>query len=203
MNRHLLFSFLRKFYIQLFVITLLPLIACRQPSEQAAQPIEQSPASVTTTPTAAATVHPTPTFVDGQSIEFETVVIDGCKVEKGEVQLFLITTREEIAIIEDQVNQATQQQLQNIDFNEYIVLALLRGLKPSNNYQTLIEHIVQQEHRLTIYAQFWEPSPYWSSTSAETSPCHLVKVARQDILDLSQVELVLQAIPLTPTPPAN
>lgn len=185
---------------------LLAITACQSgratPTLQPSETV-QLQSSVITTPTATATVHPTPTFVDGQSIEFETVIIDGCKLEKEEVQIFLITSSEETAAVEAQVNQATWQQLQNIDFNEYVVLALLRGLKPSNNYQTLIDRIVQQAHRLTIYAQFWEPSPQWESTTAETSPCHLVKVARQSILDLSEVELVLQAFPLTPTPPAN
>jgi PrcB C-terminal len=190
----------REFYSRLFTLILLPLVACQWPGEQATQPTKPPSAApnvqFTSTP-------PVLTSVVGNSLEFETVVLDGCGLEKDEVELLFLTSSADIASIQNQVSPVTLQQLQNVNFDEDVVIVLLRGLKPSNNYQTVIDRIVQQNHQLIIYAQFWEPNPQWESTTAETSPCHLVKVARQLIADLSQVELTLQAIPMTPTPPAK
>lgn len=198
----------RKFYSRLFMIIFLPLVACQWLGEQATQPTEPPTTLSTAPPTIELNAQPTPTpsvltSTVENSLEFETVVLDGCKLEKDEVELLFLTSSEQIASIQDQVSSATLQQLQNINFDEDVVIALLRGLKPSNNYQTVIERIVQQDHQLIIHAQFWEPNPQWESTTAETSPCHLVKVARRHILDLSQVELTVQSIPITPTPPAK
>jgi len=169
----------------------LPLAACQLPSRPTAQPT------------------PPPTPLASNSLAFETVARNesGVNIRADQMndqpQLFLLTAPNEIARIQNQVNPETLRQLRNVNFDEYVVIALLRGRKPSNNYQTVIERIEQMDHQLIIHAQFWEPSPQWASTGAETSPYHLVTVARQRISDLSQVELTLHSIPLTPTPPAN
>jgi hypothetical protein len=53
-----------------------------------------------------------------------------------------------------------------------------------------------------IYAQFWEPSPYYGYTGAATSPYHVIKV-RRDGGVIQETELVLQSQVITPTPPSR
>ena len=151
----------------------------------------------------------TPTPIEGGSLAFETVALNesGTNIDvnhmRDEIQLLLLLSSDDITFIQDQVNPETLLQLHNINFNEYVVIALFRGRKPSDNYQTMIERIFQKEDELAIQAQFWEPNPQWMSADAITSPYHLVKVARRHIPDLSKVKLTLHSIPITPTPPAR
>jgi hypothetical protein len=150
----------------------------------------------------------TPSTNGEVEIPFETVAlnegganIDAHAMREGS-RLLLLTSSEQLAGIQDQVNPETWADLQQTDFQQYVVVALFRGLKPSTNYQTVIERIARQGNRLIVYAQFWEPNPAYASAAAETSPYHLVKIDRRQV-PVSSVELVLQSYVLTPTPPAK
>ncbi|BAM01517.1 protease complex subunit PrcB family protein [Caldilinea aerophila] len=138
-------------------------------------------------------------------IPFETIALDeiGVNVELGLIpQLILLTSSDDAAKIKDWVKAEVYTQLESLDFEQYAIVALFRGRKPSTNYQTVIERIERQGNRLIVYAQFWEPNPAWASATTETSPYHLVKIDRRQV-PVSSVELVLQAHMLTPTPPAR
>jgi hypothetical protein len=138
-------------------------------------------------------------------IPFETIALDeiGVNVELGLIpQLILLTSSDDAAKIKDWVKAEVYTQLESLDFEQYAIVALFRGRKPSTNYQTVIERIERQGNRLIVYAQFWEPNPAWESATTETSPYHLVKIDRCQV-PVSSVELVLQAHMLTPTPPAR
>ena len=141
-------------------------------------------------------------------IPFETVAlnegganIDAHAMREGS-QLLLLTSSEQLAGIQEQVNPQTLADVQQVDFQQYAVIALFRGTKPSTNYQTVIERIAKEDDRMIIYAQFWEPNPAWESATAETRPYHIVKIGRRQV-PVSSVELVLQSYVLTPTPPAK
>ena len=116
--------------------------------------------------------------------------------------MLLLTSPNQLVRFQDQVNPETRTDLQQVDFQQYAVVALLRGRKPSTNSQTVIERITRQDDRLTVYAQFWEPNPAYASAAAETSPYHLVKIDSAQ-LPAQPVELVLQPYGLTPTPPVQ
>ena len=141
-------------------------------------------------------------------IPFETVALNenGANIDAHAMQegprLLLLTSPEQLAGIQDQVNPETWAALQQTDFQQYAIVALFRGRKPSTNYQTVIERIERQGNRLIVYAQFWEPNPAWASATTETSPYHLVKIDRRQV-PVSSVELVLQSYVVTPTPPAR
>jgi hypothetical protein len=142
----------------------------------------------------------------GVAISFETIEVSegGGVVEKLEPftgpRLLLLTESDEIVDLEHNISPQAYAGLQQVDFQQFVVIALFRGRKPYSKYQTVIEQVWRQDDRLLVYAQFWEPSPFYGSAPAETSPYHLVKVARHD-LPSGQPELVLVPIPLTPTPP--
>lgn len=119
-----------------------------------------------------------------------------------ETQLLLLTTPEQVHSLKTMVNSEDFAQLQQVDFTADAVIALFRGWRGSHNYQTIIEQITQEKEHLRVHAQFWEPSPYWASAEEITYPYHLVKIHKGD-LPSRQVELELEPVTITPTPPAN
>jgi hypothetical protein len=138
-------------------------------------------------------------------IPFETVALDEIGVIAGlggEPQLILLTSRDDAASIKDWVKPEVYTQLESLNFEQYAVLALFRGLQGSHNYLTIIERITRQDNRLIVYAQFWWPGSAYASAAAMTSPYHLVKLNKRQIPG-SPLELALQAHIVTPTPPAK
>jgi len=138
-------------------------------------------------------------------LPFETVAQDEWGVNDemdAEPQLVLLTTADDLTNIKDLVNEEDFANLQQVDFQDYFVVALFRGWRPSSNYQTIIERITRRNDALTVEAQFWEPSPKWASAAAITSPYHIVKIAK-DGLEPAQLELTLNTYTITPTPPAD
>lgn len=141
-------------------------------------------------------------------VPFETIV----QTEEGPVtddltpridaQLLLLTSPDQLGAIEGRVSPEALAALQQVDFQQYSVVALFRGRMPTYNYQTIIERITTNDSRVAVYAQFWSPSPWYASAAAETSPYHLVKVEKRR-LPAGFPEIVLQSYPLTPTPPAE
>jgi len=144
---------------------------------------------------------PTPPPVT--DLPFETVAQDewGVNDEMGaEPQLMVLTTLDDLTKVKDLVSEEDFANLQQIDLQDYFVVALFRGWRPSSNYQTIIERITRRNDTLTVEAQFWEPGAI--ASEGETSPYHVVKIAK-DGLEPAQLELTLQAYTITPTPPAN
>jgi hypothetical protein len=142
----------------------------------------------------------------GVEIPFETIEVSegGGGVETLEPvagpRLLLLMAPDEVVELESNISSQAYAELRQVDFQQFVVIALLRGRKPYTNFQTVIEQVWRQDNRLLVYAQFWEPSPFYGSAPVVTSPYHLIKVARYD-LPSGQPELVLVPIPLTPTPP--
>ena len=64
---------------------------------------------------------------------FETVAINesGANIDatstKVETQLLLLTSAEEVALIQAQINPESLRKLQTVNFEEYVVIALLRA----------------------------------------------------------------------------
>lgn len=192
---------LRKSAVRLFTIIFLPLVACQSPGGQARQPTELPTPVLTAPPTAA----PTPTPIEDDFVEFETIELSeggvNVNLENNNAELLLLTSSQDVSLLQGRVHPETVLEVQNINFDKYAVIVLFRGLKPSYNYQTVIERITQQDGQLTVSAQFWEPSPQWASAAALTSPYHIVKFLRSDLQN-DHPELVLQTVSITPTPPA-
>lgn len=193
----------RKFTVRLFSIIFLPLVACQLPGGQAVQPTEL-PTPAPTTPSMA---EPSPTSIEGDSVEFETVSLNlsGSNIDfhyvKSDTQLFFLTSLNDISLIQNEVTSETLQSLQSVDFKMDLVVVLFRGTKPSLNYETIMESILQEDRKLIVNAQFWEPGGR-PSGEAMTYPYHIVKVSRSYFTS-ALPELVLRIISVTPTPPAQ
>jgi len=134
-------------------------------------------------------------------IPFETVARDeyGGSPDFYQPELLLLTSLDEATPWKDRVEPSLWGELQQVDFDRYAVIAVFRGFAPSSNYPVTIQRISRQANRLIVQVLFWYPNPYWASTGG-TLPYHLVQV-RKDDLPPGTIELVFQAILLTPVSP--
>lgn len=135
---------------------------------------------------------------DGEhSILFETIALEewGGGYESKDPHAFLLIDPADIAEIADFVKPEHLEQLHQVDFAQNAVIAVFRGIQPSSNYKIVIERINTQDALLTIHAQFWEPAPNQGGAAQETSPYHLVSVAKDRIGPLpTDVKLVSNVI---------
>jgi hypothetical protein len=119
-----------------------------------------------------------------------------------QTRLVLVTSRDGTAQLEGMVSPEAMDQLARLDFGRYFAIALFRGRQASSGYDTIIERVARQGDEVVVYAQFWEPSPYYAVTDEATSPYHMIKVRRDDGV-IQETELVLQSRTVTPTPPSR
>ena len=149
---------------------------------------------------------PSPTVPVETELFFETVELNdrhGNTMEwygGHEPRVILVTAPQEIDRVEGLIRHETLDQLAQVDFERYFVVAVFRGRKATSGYPTIVEHVTRQGDQIIVYVQFWEPSPYYAVFEAETSPYHLVKV-RQDNGVSQETETRLQSRQVTPTPP--
>jgi len=141
-------------------------------------------------------------------ISFETLSLnetgDGVNVTlvTEETQLLFVTSLDQVAALQQMVSAEDFVQLQQVDFQIEVVVALFCGVQGSSNSQTMIKEIKREDGRLVIQAEFWSPSPSYTSTAALTYPYHLVTIAKVN-LPVQEVEFTLERVMLTPTPPGK
>ncbi len=114
------------------------------------------------------------------------------------MRLQLLTSNEQTQGFETLVTPQALADLRRVDFERYIVVALLQGVQTGTNYQTVIEGITRQNNRLIAHTQVSEPSSQNAVTATYNSSYHLVRIERRHIPSQDLV-LVLQAQMLTPT----
>jgi hypothetical protein len=140
-------------------------------------------------------------------LAFETIEQDDSHsaaegLGSAESHAIIIAARDEIPELRGLVSQRALDQVENTDFQEYFVVALFRGRRATGGYSTIIQRVTKKEDTIVIYAQFWEPAPYYEVINAATAPYHLIKVNRYDGVD-PQTKLVVHSEVVTPTPPSR
>jgi hypothetical protein len=116
------------------------------------------------------------------AIPFETLILEewgGFPYYQGqEPQLILLTTPEEVDRLADKVSSEVLEQIRRVNFTDYAVLALFRGLQTTSNYETVIERIVRQNNLLLVFARFRDPE---GGAAVSTSPFHIIKLLKEEI----------------------
>lgn len=140
-------------------------------------------------------------------LSFETIERnDNYSAEEGygglEPCVVLVISQDEIERLEGLVSQEALDQLAELDFGQYLVIAVFRSRQATSGYDTVIKRVARQGDKIVVYVQFWEPSPHWEIQSAETSPYHLIRVRQDDGMS-HEIKLVLQSQLVTPTPPSH
>lgn len=139
-------------------------------------------------------------------LSFETIEQnDTYSPEEGyggaEPHIVLVTTRQEIDRLKDLISQVALNQLTELNFEQYFVIAVFRGRQGSSGYDTIIKRVVKQDNKIVVHVELWEPGPHYVVIDIETSPYHLIKVRRDDGVS-QEAELVFQSQIITPTPPS-
>lgn len=119
--------------------------------------------------------------------------------------LQLINSQSAVGLLERMLPLETIAALRAVDYDEYFVLVLLRGMQISTGFDSFIERIGYQDGALNVYAQFWGPSPDTPVEAAWVYPYHIVRVRRADLggdAAGARLNLVLQPYFVTPTPTA-
>ena len=139
----------------------------------------------------------------GQEVAFATLAQDTFGSNVTDIlqpQLFWIGSRPDAERIRNLISPESYDRLTGLDFNREAAIAAFRGREPTTGYDILIQRVLQQDGRLVVYAQLWEPSPVWEVQTVGTSSYHIVKISRPQSLTAAP-ELVLQGQVVTPTPP--
>lgn len=95
-------------------------------------------------------------------------------------QLYKIESVEDIEPLVGLLPTATIDHLRNMDYNAYMVFALLRGKRGEGSRETFIERISISED-FNVYAQFRVPAVGSAVTQGESFPYHVVKVRLADM----------------------
>jgi len=137
-------------------------------------------------------------------LSFETIEqSDYSDYSTLESHIVLVASQDDIDQMAGLIDQVALDQLAKLDFQQYFAIAVFRGLQASSGYDVIIERLVRRNDAITVYAKFWEPSPYWEVLDTETSPYHLVKVHKDGDVVSQEIELVLQSPVVTPTSPSR
>ena len=126
--------------------------------------------------------YPVEVKVNEEILSFETISLEGYGIavdsKDTAPKLFLLMEPEDIAWIEGLITPQDWQTLQQLDFEEYVVIGLFRGARPSSNYDTVITRLSRYyQETLIVEAKFYVPV-LQSSFAVVTSPYHLIKVSK-------------------------
>jgi hypothetical protein len=131
----------------LFVVSLV-LVACGQPAvDLPFQSIEQRPASGT-----------------------------GVRYEDHQPGVIVISAADEVDKLEGLITPESLAQLQALDYQKHLAMAVFQGWKPTDGFDIQVERITRAGDQVSIIAQAKERQPDLKRNDVVTSPYHLVVV---------------------------
>lgn len=98
-----------------------------------------------------------------------------------EPKLVIITETGGISALENNVSPISQERLNNLDFGQYLAVAVFQGFKPTTEYGVEIKRIVRSGNIITFNAHFTKRDPNLQAGDITTSPYHLVKIQKADL----------------------
>jgi len=126
-----------------------------------------------------------------ETIEMAEIPGTGYEYPGKERALVIVTKREDVALLGDNVSKQSLSIIDSVNFSDYFVITVFQGIKGTTSYGVEIQRIFKQENVITIYAHFTERDPSVSAGALMTSPYHIVKIPRQGLI--GQIDFVLSA----------
>ncbi|MGQ9482320.1 MAG: protease complex subunit PrcB family protein, partial [Chloroflexus sp.] len=118
-----------------------------------------------------------------QELPFESIAQrDIINYREESPHLFIVANDEDIGTLSRNVlaeDPTLAEQLSQLDYDLTFAVLVLQGQKGSTGYTVNIKQVVRQGNRVTIKAEFVEPSPGAFIKPAFTSPYHLVAVSKE------------------------
>lgn len=120
------------------------------------------------------------------SLPFETIEkIDdpgtGINYQNMDPKLDILISGDDIAEVLEFVSFDSQVVLQELDYDQYIVVAVFQGRKGELGYGVEIQKVTRQGNRIVVHVHFTEHDPNSVSLLMESSPYHLVKLSRDGL----------------------
>ncbi|HEX7974069.1 MAG TPA: protease complex subunit PrcB family protein [Anaerolineales bacterium] len=93
-------------------------------------------------------------------------------------RMFVIATKNAGLDLRNYFSEASQDQLQNSDYNSYYFIAVFQGYQSTGGYGVNILRIVRENNDITVQTNFLIPQPDTVTTTVITSPYELVKIRK-------------------------
>jgi hypothetical protein len=130
----------------------------------------------------------------GETIPFETIALEdwGGPYPYEEPRMFLLTTEESVNEIADFVSAEDLLKLHQVNYATHAVIAVFRGVQPGSKHDVIIQRVLRQDDIvITVVALYPEPRGGETAAAVQTSPYHLVKIAKDNQIS-AQTQLKLQ-----------
>ena len=112
--------------------------------------------------------------------------------EGKEPKLVVIVQQKQVNVLGSTVSVKARTKLESLDFDHYFAVAVFQGYKPTLGYGVEVQRIARAREVFIIYAHFSHPEPGQVRLNIVTSPYHLVKMSKENLVG-KEVEFVLLA----------
>jgi len=115
----------------------------------------------------------------GEQLEWERIVQDDPGNQySGGPKLAIVTNREEVSILENEIIPRDIVQVLDCDFSEYVVLVIFQGYQGHADHSIEVTGVTQDDNVIAVDAKFLEPEPGEVLKPAESSPYYVLKIKK-------------------------
>ncbi len=93
-------------------------------------------------------------------------------------RLTVVTTPEQVPELKGYVYSSVVQQVSQIDFSTYLILAVFQGYRGASGYSVDVEEIMRKDRTITVHARFLDPDPEKPTVEITSSPYYVLKVEK-------------------------
>ena len=114
-----------------------------------------------------------------EQLEWERIVQDDVGNQySGGPKLAIVTDREEVSILENEITPRDIAQVLDCDFSEYVVLVIFQGYQGYADHSIEVTGVIQDDDVITVDIKFLEPEPGEVLKTAESSPYCVLKIKK-------------------------
>lgn len=118
------------------------------------------------------------TLLQFETIEQRDASGTGKEFEGRTPKIFVIANSKATSQLTGLITSEAQAKLQNLNYDDYVVVAVFQGWKGSTGYSVQIEKIAWMTNTVRVYAKLHEPRPDEAKGAMITSPYHLAQVRK-------------------------
>lgn len=99
--------------------------------------------------------------------------------------LIVVTAPEDISKLSSFISNEALQALENIDFNERVIVGVFRGIQGKGPYEVIVNKITRQNDIISVYVTFVEPDKIFAETV--TSAYEIVAIEKPEQMDVDSL----------------
>ena len=114
-----------------------------------------------------------------EQLKWERIVQDDLGNQySGGPKLAVVTSQEEVSILENEIIPRDIVQVLDCDFSGYVVLVIFQGYQGHADHSIEVTGVTKDEDVITVDAKFLEPEPGEVLKPAESSPYYVLKIKK-------------------------